>query len=260
MSGEDFSRKNISRGPWQFLTTLSPSSFLLSPLPPWPSFLAHLLSIPFFTALLSTNLSSHLQSTLLLSIAPPPPLISSCLYLINFLLPACGFLLPCFPSLFLPIPSSFLSLPPFLLCSITVFDNPLLRLIIISTCTLFTFLNSSCPWFSCLISFLFPKAGEHDIWMQLDWCCGGVAGVEPAGCSLLLCKGAQLGVVLHQECSAAGRSSSKAPQHHALCFVSMLGWWQNFSNPWNCYTVKLVIMNQFIKIGEKLHFLGMYVR
>lgn len=65
-----------------------------------------------------------------------------------------------------------------------------------------------------------PKAGEHGVWMQLDWRRGGVAGVVPAGCLLPLFQGPQLGVVLHQECSAAGRSSSKEPQNHALCFVS----------------------------------------
>lgn len=68
-----------------------------------------------------------------------------------------------------------------------------------------------------------PKAGEHGIWMQLVWRCGGVAGVVPAGCLLPLCQGPQLGVELHWACSAAGRSGGKVSQLHALCFVSEVG-------------------------------------
>lgn len=53
-----------------------------------------------------------------------------------------------------------------------------------------------------------PKAGEHGVWMQLDWCWVGAAGVVPAGCLLPRCQGPQSGVVLHQQCSAAGGKSS----------------------------------------------------
>lgn len=66
-----------------------------------------------------------------------------------------------------------------------------------------------------------PKAGEHGIRMQLDWRCGRAAGVVPAGCLLPQCQGLQLGAVLHQECSTAARGSSKEPQNHALCIVSV---------------------------------------
>jgi len=48
--------------------------------------------------------------------------------------------------------------------------------------------------------------------------------VVPAGCLLPPCQGPQLGVTLHPECSAAGRSSSEESQHHALssvCAVTM---------------------------------------
>lgn len=71
-----------------------------------------------------------------------------------------------------------------------------------------------------------PKAGEHGVGMQMVRRRGGVAGVVPAGCLLPRCQGLQLSVQLHQEGSAAGGSSHKKSQHHAMCFVSVVGLFQ----------------------------------
>lgn len=71
-----------------------------------------------------------------------------------------------------------------------------------------------------------PKAGEHGVGMQMVRRRGGVAGVVPAGCLLPRCQGLQLSVQLHQEGSAAGGSSHKESQHHAVCFVSVVGLFQ----------------------------------
>lgn len=71
-----------------------------------------------------------------------------------------------------------------------------------------------------------PKAGEHGVGMQMVRRRGGVAGVVPAGCLLPRCQGLQLSVQLHQEGSAAGGSSHKKSQHHAVCFVSVVGLFQ----------------------------------
>lgn len=155
------------------------------------------LSYPFFISIPSFVSSFHSHHLLFPSMLYSLHLISPtpCLQAPSsiFFLPCFHCLPACLPSIILlPLLIFFLN-PPF------HFSHPPLFLFFSLTTSIFLLSTHLSPT---------PKAGEHGVWMQLDWCWVGAAGVVPAGCLLPRCQGPQSGVVLHQQRSAAGGKSS----------------------------------------------------